>query len=111
MDKQKGIGDIIRQGDVALIRVEALPADAKKVQRGGTVVLAHGEVTGHAHTITGRGVALYELPRTGERYLTADQLLSLAHQEHSTLAVEPGVYRVVRQREWTDEDEPRIVGD
>lgn len=43
----------IRQGDVYLIPVKALPAGCKPIQPEGgrRFVLAHGEVTGHAHAI------------------------------------------------------------
>lgn len=43
----------IRQGDVYLIPVAALPAGCKPIQPEGgrRFVLAHGEVTGHAHAI------------------------------------------------------------
>lgn len=43
----------IRQGDVYLIPVAALPAGCKPIQpeAGRRFVLAHGEVTGHAHAI------------------------------------------------------------
>ena len=41
-----------RQGDVGLIPVASLPDGAKKVPRDkGRIVLAYGEVTGHAHAI------------------------------------------------------------
>lgn len=39
-----------RQGDVIIQRLDSLPQDLKPVAAdGGRVVLAHGEVTGHAH--------------------------------------------------------------
>lgn len=43
----------IRQGDVFLIPVKTLPAGCKPIQpeAGRRFVLAHGEVTGHAHAI------------------------------------------------------------
>lgn len=43
----------IRQGDVMLIPVPKLPAGCKPIQPEGgrRFVLAHGEVTGHAHAI------------------------------------------------------------
>lgn len=96
-----------RQGDVVLIKVAALPKGAKRVE--GPIILAHGEVTGHAHQIFGGGCALMEAG--SKTFLTADQLLDLTHQEHATLVIEPGVYEVRRQREWSDQDEPRMVLD
>ena len=43
---------IARQGDVLLFRVSELPKGAKDVTpKNGDVILAYGEVTGHAHRI------------------------------------------------------------
>jgi hypothetical protein len=39
------------------------------------------------------------------------QPVSLKHEEHSTIPLAPGLYRVRRQREWTDEQEPIQVAD
>lgn len=42
-----------RQGDVAIQRIASLPKKLKLVERdAGRVILAHGEVTGHAHAFT-----------------------------------------------------------
>lgn len=39
-----------RQGDVLIARIDSLPALlTKSALEGGKVILAHGEVTGHAH--------------------------------------------------------------
>ena len=43
-----------RQGDVMIREVSSLPANAKAVKNRGRIVLAHGEVTGHAHAIAVR---------------------------------------------------------
>ena len=42
---------LYRQGDVLLRQVAKLPAKATSVKNEGRIVLAHGEVTGHAHAI------------------------------------------------------------
>jgi len=44
---------VIRQGDVGLIQVSAIPAGAVEVKNanGNRIVLAFGEATGHAHAI------------------------------------------------------------
>lgn len=42
----------IRQGDVQIQQVTKLPAGCTEIKsEGGRIVLAHGEVTGHAHAI------------------------------------------------------------
>jgi len=46
-----------RQGDIFIKRVPALPTDLAELPReGGRVILAHGEVTGHAHAISSKHV-------------------------------------------------------
>lgn len=62
----------IRQGDVLLVPVAALPAGCTEVpQHGGRIVLAYGEVTGHAHAIADHH--LLDLARTAQaEYLRAE---------------------------------------
>jgi hypothetical protein len=43
-------------------------------------------------------------------FLRVAEPMPLKHQEHGTITVEPGVYRVVRQREYAPEA-PRMVLD
>lgn len=44
-----------RQGDVLIERIDSVPDDAQPVPlEDGRIVLAHGEVTGHAHAIKSR---------------------------------------------------------
>lgn len=104
-----------RQGDVFLELIE----DVESVELGervpldrGRVVLAHGEVTGHAHAIEDVGAILFRgKSANDDRFLRVLKPVSLLHEEHSKIALEPGLYRVRRQREWTDADEPRVVAD
>lgn len=101
-----------RQGDVLLVSVDAVPDGAKAVKReAGRTVLAHGEATGHHHSFgADAGVALMEVP-TGERFLRVTKVAALEHQEHTTITVPPGVFRVIRQREYDDVEEWRRVVD
>lgn len=102
----------VRQGDVLLEMIEsaelgdALPRDA------GRIVLAYGEVTGHAHAIHEDSATLFagKAANTGV-FLQVLETVSLRHEEHSKIDVPPGLYRVVRQREWTDANEPIQVAD
>lgn len=102
----------VRQGDVMLVPEPEVPDGAKGVPlEQGRVILAHGEATGHHHSFAGDGgVHLLEAP-DGERYLAVDRPAGLEHQEHDTIPVEPGTYRVIRQREYDDAEEFRRVAD
>lgn len=108
--------DQIRQGDVYLIPVAEVPADAAPVARDkGRLILAYGEVTGHAHAIMAPDAELLATPgATAEqvdRYLRIRSSATVVHEEHAPLAIAPGLYRVVIHEEWTDAMEPRRVVD
>lgn len=108
MDQQ-----LIRQGDVLVVPCDSIPEAAKPVARdAGRVVLAYGEVTGHAHAIAAPEATLLSVSEN-ERFLriVGSAPVTLAHEEHSAIAIAPGTYRVIRQREWTDDDEPVFVAD
>lgn len=94
---------MIRQGDVALVRIKMLPTVTTQ-PRTDRIVLAEGEATGHAHTVDGTKAALL-LDEGGWMYLTVEELTEVQHQEHAPLTLEPGFYRVLRQREATDDEE------
>lgn len=99
----------IRQGDVLVTRVRAIPSGAAPKDRdAGRVVLAYGEVTGHAHAIMEPEALLYS---EGEHlFLEADGTVTLRHEEHAPIQIPRGLYRVTRQREYTPEA-PRFVAD
>jgi hypothetical protein len=102
---------MVRQGDVLIVAIEGeLPRGAREVKReAGSVILAHGEASGHAHRIRSRHAELYE---HGEhRYLRIRAPVDLSHEEHGAIPLEPGLYRVVRQREYQPKKNPRWVFD
>lgn len=95
-----------RQGDVLVEAVASIPPSAKvKAREGGRVVLAHGEVTGHAHAIAAPNATLFSLLDDGaeELYLEADGTVHLRHEEHAEIEIPGGLYRVTRQREYSPE--------
>ena len=101
----------LRQGDVLLVRVAARPAGGRKVAReDGRIVLALGEVTGHAHVIDAPAVELYETA-DGVRYLDVTAPAAVVHEEHAAVDLEPGVYEVRLQREYAPAARPRRVAD
>ena len=96
-----------RQGDVLIIPVVSIILDAEPIPRENSrIVLAHGEVTGHAHAIRSERAALFRDPKLAAIFLhvTGDDAVALEHDEHGTIHVPPGKYRVVRQREYTPEE-------
>jgi hypothetical protein len=101
-----------RQGDVLLVEVARGPSDSRSVPREqGRLVLAHGEVTGHAHVVTDDAAELVTREQADELYLLIHGgEVVLEHEEHDAIALPPGSYRVVRQREYTPES-VRFVAD
>lgn len=95
-----------RQGDVLIVPVRSIPAKATpRPREQGRVILAHGEATGHAHAIedTPDTPRAELLDADALTYLRVDVVSQLVHQEHATIELAPGAYRVVRQREYTPE--------
>jgi hypothetical protein len=94
-----------RQGDVLLVPVDAdqpreglqpLPRDAR-----GRLVLAHGEATGHAHAVSAPDAELLDDPAAVDQmFLRIVTRALLSHEEHDPIQLPPGLYRVVRQREY-----------
>jgi hypothetical protein len=109
MTKQK----MYRQGDVLIVAVTEIPTNVtavKRTKRG--VVLAEGEVTGHAHRIPSRSASLYR-DETNARYLRVmgPAPVALNHEEHKTVSIPPGNYRVTIHTEYQPGELPRQVAD
>ena len=98
-----------RQGDCFLEAVNEIPRDAKASQpRNGRFVLLDGEATGHHHSVAVcDDVEMFE--RGGTLYLRVNQETPLEHQEHNTVPLPPGNYRMTRQREYWDEEIRHVV--
>lgn len=96
-----------RQGDILIVPIaeEAVPAhlfDTPGEPRDarGRMVLALGEVTGHAHAVAAPG----RLLRAGDRDTRFLMFLPeggrVVHEEHAPITLPQGWFRVVRQREY-----------
>lgn len=94
-----------RQGDVQFIKAAAVPEGAKP-KPGNT--LFTGEATGHAHTMDAG--ELFETA-DGLLYLRTDKLTRVRHQEHKTVALEPGTYLVSKKRQFDIKRRWLPVGD
>ena len=100
---------IYRQGDVLLRATTEAPKGRRVARSQGKLVLAEGEVTGHSHTIASKRAQLRGPER--DRYLVAEESVALEHQEHATIVLEPGVYKVIQQREYRPRGLSRLVAD
>jgi hypothetical protein len=103
----------IRQGDVFVFEAPPSAKPLAPIARdNGRIVLAYGEVTGHAHAIHDRDAELFALANTDDRFLRIMSQSYITHEEHSTISLPPGDYIVRRQREYTSADQaPLQVAD
>jgi hypothetical protein len=101
-----------RQGDVLLERVSSATLGREIGRESGRIVLAHGEESGHTHAIHEPQAALFHGRRAGpERFLRVCSPATLVHEEHAEIPLPEGLYRVRRQRVWSDDDEPVAAQD
>lgn len=85
-------------------RVYNLHKKQVMLREDGRVILAHGEVTGHAHAITDPDVTQFSTGESGVTELEIKQAMALLkHEEHGTIEIPSGNYRVIRQREYSPE--------
>lgn len=84
-----------RQGDLLFESVEDIPADSKPSE---SKILAYGEVTGHSHQLLIGDFKRFDL--NDEVYLDLPVAGEVVHEEHATIPLEPGKFRVTRQRQF-----------
>ena len=113
--------EFFAQGDIILERVADVRevGAAINVDPDEAVVLARGEVTGHRHAFYS-GATMFrddalarDIPAhlyLGHIKIAAKEGAELRHEEHETIKLAPGTYRVRRQSEW-DAGEARTVAD
>jgi hypothetical protein len=113
-----------RQGDVMLIKVDALPDGCAPIPDAEPhrTVLAHGEVTGHAHAIYVKNAmdiardalakatkfAQLFVAKNGDRYLKVTTPVTLQHEEHTAHSIPAGIYKLPVQVEYTPEELRRV---
>ena len=116
------IGEVVFQGDVGLRRIAGkVAADFKPVSRDehDRVVLAYGEVSGHAHVFRAPGVCMLRREGTGDRVITLDLDAELQHDmggatvsltgEHAPIDVPAGTYEVLSQWEFVGQGVQRAI--
>jgi len=90
------IGDILEQGDVLLCKVTSLPQGLVPQEKDPDTV-EYGEVTGHAHQLTG-SFQILQTPDRSARYLVVNpgEPVMLSHEEHLPFTIPSGLYRIGR---------------
>lgn len=102
--------NIYRHGDILLKPISdgelanrdlILVHDSAKHNKkhGGEFVVAEGEVTGHAHVLSGGVFGAFMARDGGTAVLDITEEATLTHEEHGPIKVAPGRYRVGREQE------------
>ena len=97
-----------RQGDVLLVEVGSVPKEAVRVSIKDRIVLAFGEVTGHAHQIVEKAKARL-LDFKAERFLQVLEKTALKHEEHSAIFLKKGNYQQAFQVEEKRKEIQRVA--
>ena len=97
-----------RQGDVLLEQIPSLPDNLKRgVREEGRIIVARGESTGHSHVIADAKVQSF-VDSDGNLFLEVAEQTEVVHEEHATLTLPPGVYRITHQREYNPVEIRRV---
>jgi hypothetical protein len=97
---------IYRQGDVLIRTIKAIPEGANDVTPKDRIVLAYGEVTGHAHAIApdeAREFSMADAAGIVRRFLNVVSEATVRHEEHAPIPLPPGAYEIITQREYHPE--------
>src|ERR1700690_1982932 len=112
MSKSKTVPWQKAQGDLLVEEIRAVPEGFAVVppDEHGRHVVASGEATGHHHVLRAPGVCQLAREGISDRVVTTVELSELLHDQgseryvptldHAPIALPPGTFRVIRQREW-----------
>lgn len=91
-------------GDVDIIPAGSIPKNYKSVPfTGGEYVLRHGE-SGHRHVIVAERPEMIEIfldPVSGLHALRVKEAVTITHEEHRNLVIEPGIYKEAKENEYS----------
>ena len=90
-----------RQGDVLIEAVTDIPNGLAKQNKQSRIILAHGEATGHHHSLDMSAADWWKDEKSGDQFIAVKHQTEIVHQEHAPIALTPGNYRVRRQKEYS----------
>ena len=96
-----------RQGDVVITPMP-VPSEAEETKG---IVLAEGELTGHAHRIGNGKAKLFILPNKSMVFVRVYEPTTITHEEHHDIMLPMGDYKVDIQREydWFSEEIRKVA--
>lgn len=105
----------VRQGDVLIVdaayRGDKFVSGETVKSADGRIVLAHGEVTGHAHVVTAPARVKKPVLRDvqAERYLQVLAEATIRHEEHGPIILQEGRFQQAFQVEEQGEEVRRVA--
>jgi hypothetical protein len=90
-----------RQGDVFIEKIDKLPKDLDEVKDG---IVLRGEATGHSHRLEGGQVLIGRISgwhQPAEMFIAIPSVGRLVHEEHATIIIPEGFYKIRRQVEYS----------
>lgn len=101
-----------RQGDILIMKTGEEINEAEEVPlEENSIVLAHGEATGHKHQIKDiKNCSFVKSKNDNRFFILITNTVELTHEEHHKITLPTGKYQVVRQREYIA-GEIRVVAD
>ena len=96
---------LFRHGDVLLQGAVGVPKDAAPVPGH---ILVRGELSGHAHRLENPDAGLL-FRNAASLWLRVSAPTRIIHEEHAPIPLEPGVYRVWQQREYSPREIRTVV--
>ncbi len=119
--------DLAFQGDIALLKIDALPENLEKISDGLNssdreaygyhpekgLVLAQGESRKHYHAFRDtENVEMFKTKDAKPRlFLVVNKPLPLMHEEHDPIEIEEGVHELFFQFQYNFESEYERVAD
>lgn len=85
-----------RHGDLVFSQIKTIPKEANETKDHK---LALGEMTGHYHALTKGRFKVYDLPNN-EKVVEVETPTDLTHQEHKTIEIQPGRYKMHFEQEY-----------
>lgn len=103
---------MLRQGDVLLRSVAAIPDAAQNYGGGGASIVNSGHFRGHDHYIPHGATMHFDQDASGENHVFVRSEIDgavLMHAEHAAIPVPRGNYEVIRQREYHPEGSRHVA--
>ena len=93
-----------RHGDLLITKINAIPEDTVQIN---DKIIAEGEISGHKHKIFGSAQvhirpSFIDRPinENSEVWFNAFDEIKLGHEEHKTLEIPKGVYKVTKEQQF-----------